>query len=527
MSDTYTCPSSRRAREDLHVQTTPDGLTASDYHRLACACTRDKTRLSEAVHYSRLALQGAPDNALYYAFLGRDLAQVGRVREAVDMLERAAQMAPDNPEIRASHLWYLSYLAEQSPESISCAYRQWAADFMPARLAWTDHERVLELERRLRIAYVSPDFRRHSVAYCFEPILDGHDRDQIEVFGYGNVAHEDDTTRHLKEKFDCYRGIWGLSDEQLASQIEQDKIDILVALAGHCTNNRLPALACKPAPIQVDLGGITTTGMSQVDYRITDAILDPPASQAFYAEELMYVPSGFVSYRPPAESPLVQPLPAHKHGHITFGSFNNNVKIDVATVRLWARVLRACPEAAFVLKCFAAGDPGIRDYYLALFAGQGIKRDRIQFWGEMSHYEHLEALGKIDIALDTFPFNGCVTTLEGLWMGVPIVTLNGTTYVAQVGRNIMTQLGLETFVALHPDEFVAKACAFATQPAELACIRAALRDLMLDSPLCRPQGLARELESLYREMWRRWVAGKLNRSLPTEKQGRRWGGGLA
>jgi len=502
-----------------HQETHGHEASAHDYHEHACACALDKIRLSEAAHYSRLAVQAAPDNALYYAFLGRDLVQVGRIHEGVAMLRRAVQMAPDNRDVRASYLWYLSYLPDQSPERIFQAYRQWAADFTPAHRARIAHERVLDPERRLRIGYISPDFRRHSVAYSFEPVLDGHDRHQVEIFGYGNIEHEDDTTRILKAKFDTYRGIWGLSPEQLARQIELDSIDILVELAGHCTNNSLPAMAFKPAPIQVDLGGITTTGMQQIDYRITDAILDPPGTQAFYTETLISIASGFVSYRPPGESPMVEPLPAYENGHITFGSYNNCIKIDDATVTLWARILKACPNAVFVFKCFAVGDPGIRDHYLALFEGLGVNRKRIRFWGEMPLYEHLGSLGRIDIALDAFPFNGCMTTLEGLWMGVPMLTLSGQTYVARVGQDIMTQLGLEILVAHDRDEYVAKAVSFARQWDELACIRAGLRTLMLNSSLCRPDRMANELEIAYRKMWRDWVQGQLDRSAQRGKQG--------
>jgi protein O-GlcNAc transferase len=492
--------------------------SAHDYHQLACACALDKTRLSEAARYSRLAVQAEPDNALYYAFLGRDLAQVGQAHVGVDMLRRAVQMAPENPDVRASYLWYLSYLPEQTPERTYLAYRQWADDFTPAQRARSEHERVLEPERRLRIAYISPDFRRHSVAYYFEPILDGHDRHAVEIFGYANVAQEDETSRRLQAKFDVYRPIWGLSPEALADQIEQDQIDILIALAGHCTNNSLYAMAYKPAPIQVDLGGITTTGMQQIDYRITDSIVDPPDGKGCFSERLAYLPGGWSVFRPPQESPLVGPLPAYANGYITFGTFNNNAKIDEHTIALWSRILSECPRSKLLFKCFAAGDQGIRRFYLDLFARHGIDQKRIQFCGERPYDCHLEFLASVDIALDSFPFNGAMTTLEGLWMGVPIVTLMGQTCVARQGYDILSRLGLDVFAARHPDEYVAKAISFARQWDELACIRAALRNLLLDSPLCRPGRMASELEFAYREMWQHWVEDRLSRSAQKEKK---------
>ena len=464
----------------------------------------DARRLSEAFKYSQWAHALAPDDAWVHCRYARDLIHAGRVDEGVKHMCQAAHQAPDDPFLQTNCLWHRHYVPEQDRQGFFQAYVDWGRRFAPMYLCCYEHLNRPEPQRRLRIGYISPNFCRHSVAYTFAPILDGHDRTQVELFGYGSVACPDEITERLQTRFDHYRDIHGLHPQHMAQQIHADQIDILVALAGHCTGNCLAALAYGPAPIQVDLGSISTTGMEQIDYRITDEVLDPPDTQAFYVEELAYISGGFVSYCPPQESPLVEPLPAQAHGYVTFGSFNNHVKINDFTLGLWCQVLQAVPDSGMILKFQAAHDPGLQAFYLSRFARQGIAADRIQFRGVMSHFEHLRVLGQVDIALDCFPFNGCVTSLEGLWMGVPVLTLNGTTYVAQVGRNIMTQLGLETFVSRHPDEFVAKARSFAAQPDALASIRRSLRGLMLDSQLCRPGRLARELESAYRHMWHRW-----------------------
>jgi len=475
-------------------------------HELSRFYAGDARQLSTALKYSQQAHELAPRDAWICCSYAHDLIHAGRVDEGFKQMCRAAQAAPDDPFIQANCLWYRHYVPEQDRASFFRAYQDWARRFWPMRLCRQDYMNRPAPQRRLRIGYISPDFCRHSVADTFEPIFDGHDRAQVEVFGYGNVACPDDTTQRLKEKCDQYRDIYGQDPECVAEQVRSDKIDILVALAGHCTGNCLAVLAHKPAPIQADWGSISTTGMEQVDYRLTDAVLDPPDTQAFYVEKLAHISSGFVSFRPPVESPLVEPLPCQAQGFVTFGSFNNHIKINDLTLQLWCRVLNAIPDAQMILKFQAGHDPGLQAYYQERFAQYGVSPGRVHIKGAMAHFEHLRLLSQVDIALDTFPFNGCVTTLEGLWMGVPILSLNGTTYVAQVGRNIMTQLGLETFIAQQPDEFVAKARSFAAQAQALASIRHSLRGLMLDSQLCRPERMAQALESGYRQMWRHWCA---------------------
>jgi protein O-GlcNAc transferase len=470
----------------------------------------DARQLSTALKYSQRARELAPNDVWICCSYAHDLIHAGRVDEGFEYMCGAAQAAPDDPFIQANYLWYRHYVPQQDRASFFQAYQAWARRFVPMHLCRDDHLNRPEPRRRLRIGYISPDFCGHPVASTFEPILDGHDRAQVELFGYGNVASPDDTTERLQAKLDQYRDIHGQHPEAIANLIQSDRIDILVALAGHCTGNCLTTLAYRPAPIQVDLGSISTTGMEQIDYRITDEVLDPPDTQAFYVERLVYIPSGFVSFRPPKESPLVEPLPAHSQGGVTFGSFNNHVKINDFTLRLWCRVLNSVPHSQMILKFKAGHDPGVQAFFHERFAHYGVSPDRIHVKGIVPHFEHLRLLSQVDIALDTFPFNGCVTTLESLWMGVPILTLSGTSYVSQVGRNVMTQLGLETFVTRHPDKFVAKARSFAAQPEALASISHALRSLMLDSPLCRPGRLAQELESAYRRMWQTWcrdVAG--------------------
>jgi predicted O-linked N-acetylglucosamine transferase (SPINDLY family) len=264
-------------------------------------------------------------------------------------------------------------------------------------------------------------------------------------------------------------------------------------------------LVFKAAPIQVDLGALCGLGIPQIDYRITDDVLDPPDMQPYHLEKLVYLSGGFVTYCPPSESPLVTPLAAQSNGFVTLGSFNNHVKINDQVMGMWSEILRRVPNARLVLKFPRADDPGIRRGLQQRFQKHGIALDRIQFAGMTSYFDHLRLLGQMDLLLDCFPFNGYRTALEGLWMGVPTISLSGTTHVSRTGLAILKQLGLdEAFAAQTPQGYIDRACAYAAQLDELASIRSALRKLLLSSSICDPKRYARSLEEAFRTMWRQW-----------------------
>jgi predicted O-linked N-acetylglucosamine transferase (SPINDLY family) len=429
---------------------------------------------------------------------------IGRTDEGIGLLRKAADLAPDSPIVGSILLWNLHYLPGQTRKMFYAQYRRWGQSYAPTGASKRPYRNVPDPDRKLRIGYVSPDFHVHSAAHSFEPFLDGYDRDKLQVYGYGYVKRPDETTRRFQQRFDCYRDIHAMHYEKTARLIEQDEIDILVEMGGHSDNNCLGVLKYKPAPIQVDHGGIDTSGMEQIDYRLTDELLDPPHLQKFYVEQSICLPGGLASFRPARTSPLVSPLPAQRNGYVTFGSFNNNIKISDDIMSLWAQILKATGDSRLVLKFIAGNDQGVRDHYVHKLAQLGINRERVQIYGTMPHFEHLRLLGQVDIALDTYPYNGCITTLEGFWMGLPIVTLMGEHYVSRVGYSILSRIGLEIFAALTSREYVDKAVAFASQLENLAAIRASLRQRLLESDLCDPRRLAREMESAFRGMWYRW-----------------------
>ncbi len=462
-------------------------------------------RLSQALEYRRKAVEAEPDNAAILSNFASDLMQTGRTQEGIELLRKAAAGAPDNAVIGSMLLCYLHYLPEMEPQMLFEEHKRWGRAHAPVSLGRESHDNEPAPARRLRVGYISPDFCTHSVAYFFEPVLDGCDHDAVEIYGYGSVAKPDGATERLKSKFDHYRNIRGLEDKKVARLIERDRIDVLVSLGGHMRDNRLGVLAYKPAPIQVDFWGLNTSGMEQIDYRLTDKLLDPGHLEEFYVEESVYLPDGVLCYRPVDFAPAVAPLPAIENGYVTFGSFNNSLKVNSYIVSLWAEILKAKQESRFLMKFKGGDDEGMKEHYLHQFERLGISRDRIQIFGWKSPVEHLGLYNQVDIAFDSYPYNGTTTICEGLWMGVPTLSLVGEgSLLSRAGLSVLSRVGLEIFSASTAKEYVDKAVAFASEVENLATIRASLRMMMLGSTLCNAKNFALQLESAYRKMWHRW-----------------------
>ncbi|MHC4582476.1 MAG: O-linked N-acetylglucosamine transferase family protein, partial [Planctomycetota bacterium] len=476
------------------------------YHELGRICMFTG-RMSEAMEYRKKAIGADPNNSRICYGYATDLIRVGRAQEGVDLLRKAVELAPADPLTGSKLLWSLSFLPDVNPQMLLDEHKKWTQIHAPVSLARTSHDNVPDPDRRLRIGYISPDFRKHSVAYNFEAFLDGRGADAVEVYGYGNIGLPDEVTERLKGKFDHYRHIRGLSDKAVAEMIEQDRIDILVEIGGHTVDNRLGVLAHKPAPIQVDYGGISTTGMQQVDYRLTDSILDSPESQEFYVEESVYLPGGLLCYKPPDSAPPVGPLAAARNGYVTFASFNNSCKINDNTMALWAQILRENENSRLLMKFRGGHDRSVKDYYLNRFGQLGIGRDRVETCGWKSSAEHLELYNRVDIALDTYPYTGCLTTLEAMWMGVPVITLVGDRsayFLSRAGASMLTRIGLESLAVWSPAEYVAMASALSHDLNALAAMRSSMRQRIATSTLCDAKAYARAVEAAYRKMWHRW-----------------------
>jgi protein O-GlcNAc transferase len=465
---------------------------------------RDESRYAEAAESLRAALRLDPKHPESLNNLGVVLKAQGRTEEAVPFYEQALAVNPDYIGPLDNILMGMNYRPGPDGAAMLRAHRGWDERFgRPRAPAEPVPPNDPDPERRLRIGYVSPDFRRHSVAYFFEPLLACHDPAEVETFCYSNDARGDEVTLRLNDKADHWRQVHARDEAAIAGLV---RIDILVDLAGHSSGNLLPVFARKPAPVQVTwLGYPNTTGLSAIDYRLTDAIADPPgAAEAFHSERLEYLPHGFLCYRPPDTAPPVGPLPALATGHVTFGSFNNLAKITPEVVAAWAAVLHRVPGSRLLLKAGAFGDAEGRARYVALFAAAGIPAERLDLVAQIpGTAAHLAAYDRLDIALDPFPYNGTTTTCEALWMGVPVLTLAGRLHAGRVGASLLVPLGLEAWIAADEDDYVAAAARLAANLPALAALRARLRPCLAQAPLCDAAGFARQMEAAYRRMWRR------------------------
>lgn len=357
--------------------------------------------------------------------------------------------------------------------------------------------------RRLRIGYVSPDFRQHPVAYFLEAVLAHHNATQFEIFCYSDVASPDAVTARLRALSHQWRDIHGLSDEGLYTQIRQDGIDILVDLAGHTDRNRLFVFARKPAPVQISwIGYFNTTGLRAMDYFISDVYSSPPEISQLYTEKLVRLPHTRFCYHPPECAPPVAPPPAEHNGFVTFGCFNNLAKLNDEVIATWAQILNTLPTSRIVLKALALGDDAVQARYWKLFASHGIADERVVFSGFSPHAEMLGQYGDIDIALDPFPFTGGLTSCEALWMGVPLITLAGETLVSRQSASLLMNLDLPELIANSPQHYVEVAVELARNPSRRLFLRNSLRAQMKTSPLCDANGFTQDLEQIFLDTYR-------------------------
>jgi predicted O-linked N-acetylglucosamine transferase (SPINDLY family) len=454
-------------------------------------------RLSDAVAAHREALRLDPDLAAAHNNLGIALKDQGLLAEARAAYARALEIEPDAPEVHSNLVMCLSYDPAVDGEALLSGHRGWASRH--ARPEQTDFDRPLEPDRVLRIGYVSPDLWTHSVAYFIEPVLEYADRDRFHVTCFADVERPDATTARLRAHADRWHETAALSDDELFELIRADGIDILVDLAGHTANNRLPVFGRRAAPVQISwIGYPATTGLTQMDYRVTDDWADPPGeTDAYHSETLLRLPSGFLCYGPPRDAPA----PAADRGDrpITFGSFNNLSKVTDAAIALWSEILHEVPDARLLLKSRQLADEGVRQRIVDAFAGHLIPEERLDLRARVPSREaHLALYGEVDVALDTFPYNGTTTTCEALWMGVPVVTLSGGLHAGRVGASLLHQCGLDDWIAETPEHYVSLALAVAANLPE----RRILREWVAESGLADAPRFTVAWEAALRQIWR-------------------------
>src|SRR3974390_1037024 len=479
---------------------------AGAHSNLGTALTK-QGRLDEAVAAYRQAIGIKPDFAETHSSLGGALAAQGKLDEAVAAYRRAIGIKPDLAEAHSNLLFCLNYDDKLTNDHLFAAHREWDERYGQRAPTFTTYDNDRDATRRLRIGYLSPDFREHSVAYFVEPLLRGHDRQNVEVFCYADVTRPDSVTTRLQGLADHWLVTVGLSDQQLAERIRTDGIDILVDVAGH-TGNRLLVFARKPAPLQVTwLGYPNTTGLKAIDYRLVDAVTDPVGeADAWASETLVRLEGGFLCYERQKDAPEPALPPCLATGIVTFGSFNNPAKLSDATLDTWARLLHRLPQARLLLKGLPFTDAATRAFFLSRLRERGVTAERVELvaWLQ-SNAAHMALYDRVDIALDPFPYNGTTTTCEALWMGGPAVTLRGNCHAGRVGASLLTQVGLTDLIANSIEEYVEIAVALAGNLGRLDDLRCTLRPRMAASTLCDEHAFACKMEAAFRSMWQHWV----------------------
>lgn len=486
------------------IELQPDHLYAPN--NLSALLT-GRGRIQQAKALLESALQANPDSPQLLINLGRMNLHAGDAGAAVAAMRRAVELRPDMADAHSNFLTTLNYLPDQAPGEVFAEHQKWSACHATDIRPYTRWGNVPDAQRRLRIGYVSPDLCEHSVARFLEPVFMAHDRDRFEIICYADVPQPDETTARLRRLVVRWRETHGLAHEQLAEMIHADRVDILVDLAGHTANNRMPVFARKPAPVQLSwLGYPNTSGLATMDYRLTDAWADPPGmTEAYHTETLMRLPDGFLCYHCPDNAPAVGPLPAASAGHVTFGSFNNLAKTSAQVIRIWSRILQAVPGSRLLLKSRATGDADVRQRLVAQFSAMGAAESQILFQDPVPTFHgHMNAYNKVDIGLDTFPYNGTTTTCEALWMGVPVICLAGAVHVARVGVSLLSQVDLAELIAPDEDAYVATAVLLAEERTRLAKMRAQLRETLRNSSLCNAPRFTRALEQILRDLWVDW-----------------------
>jgi len=471
---------------------------------------RDLGRSHQARSCFERALAVDPGFGAAMNNLGSVLKDVARYPEALEWLRKGAERLGDNPAAHSNVLFTLvGYELEPAEQRFAEACRFGERFATSPFERWRDRIPHPAANRRLKIGLLSPDFCRHAVSYFVEPLLEHWDRRELEITLYacGNVR--DDYTSRLQGKADQWRDIQGLSDEQAVLQILRDEIDILVDLAGHTAGNRLALLARKPAPIQATyLGYYGTTGLKQVDYWITDATLHPPEREAAdpCSEERWRLPRAYLAYRPLPEAPEVAPLPMLQRGFPMLGSFNQSRKITHTTAERWMAVLQVIPTAHLFLKSKNLGEPTEADRIRALFRELGLAPERLHLEGHSpSVAAHLDRYREVDVALDTFPYTGCTTTADALWMGVPVLSVAGTSMVSRQAAAVLLAAGQPQWVCSDTEALVERCQGLLADPAGLARRRIDLRPQLLSSDLLDHSSLARALAGSFRQWWIRWL----------------------
>ena len=468
----------------------------------------EKGALTEAIEFNQRAADLLPGYAETHSNLGNALMRQGRIPQAIAAFDAALKSQPDLITARGNRLLAMHYHTDLSPRAVFEEHAHWGRRMCEIMGPALTHRNDRDPDRRLRIGYVSQDFRAHSVCYFILNALQHHNHEQFEVFCYPDVSQPDELTELSRRHADVWRPLRGPAP-QLAQIVQRDEIDILVDLGGYTSPNALLMFAMKPAAVQATyLGYPNTTGIERIDYRLTDSLADPiGAADELSAEKLIRLDPCAWCFHPSPQMPPVAPTPNEAGEPITFGTFNAVAKINEPLIALWAKILNACPGSRMLLKAGGFAEDATSRRVGEIFVRHGIDPERVRMTGQVvSPAEHLATYKWIDIALDTFPYHGTTTTCEAMWMGVPVVTLAGRTHASRVGMSLLSNAGLADLIATDESQYVDIATKLASDRERLRELRHTLRGRLEQSPLGDGPAFARRLETAYRQMWRDYCA---------------------
>jgi len=462
--------------------------------------------ITQAIPLCNRILERNPNSELALTLLGGCCAALGDAVTAVAYFDRALAIKPDSEDAITRKIFALDFVPDMDFASLQAARKYWW-DQVGAKLKQRQlRARSLDPERRIVVGYVSADFREHSAALAFLPVLRHRDRERFEIICYSNSPVQDAITALCRSLADRWVDAWQLTDQKLADRIEADQVDILVDLSGHSGGNRLPMFALKPAPIQVTaFGHVSGTGLPVMDYLFADPIVIPQEVRHLFAEKVYDLPALITIEPPPEFSPT--PLPMLGNGYVTFGVFNRADKISDAALSVWSRIMQALPGSIIVVKNGALNDGLVRDTLTARFVAAGIPEDRLRCIGSTPRPEQLKLVSTIDIMLDPFPQNGGISTWEPLQLGVPLVAKLGNGHAARCGGAIVAAVGLNDWVAEDEEGYIAIAQRWASNPDELAALRARLPAQVANSAAGNCAIYTKHVEEGYRKFWRDYCAG--------------------
>lgn len=465
----------------------------------------EQGQLDEAIDYYQRAIQLNPNDPKNHFQLGYTLKAAGLLTEAIACYRRSLELDPTYKEPADDLCFTLIYHPDFDERAIQRELAAWNRTHAPASRSAHTNDR--DPERKLRIGYVSPNFRDHVLSLFTIPLLEHHVRERFEIFCYSDAPNFDAISERIRGLSDTWRETRTLSDQSLAEQVRADRIDVLIDITLHMRDNRLRAFALKPAPVQVAwLGYPGSTGLTAMDYRLTDPYLDPPGmDESIYSEKTWRLPHTFWCYDPLTDVPAVNELPALRNGHITFGCLNYAAKINHGVLRVWKQVMRANPQSRLLVLC----DPS--SHRQRILEMLDIEPGRVEFAARRPRLGYLELFHRVDLCLDTLPYNGHTTTMDGLWMGVPAVTLVGKTLVGRAGLSLLSNVGLPDFIAHSEEQFVHIASETSGDLESLRKLRAGLRQRVTNSPVMDARRFAAGIEQAYRSFWQNWCKGREGR----------------